>query len=284
MLASGSGASVIRSSCGHESVVSRAGRAPRFRTPVGRSGSRGFTLVELLVVAAVLGIILSVVAAFFTQQARVTRRVQATNELNILVRNVAEALAQDFQLAGARAVVDGARRSSYVRRVDQLCTVGGVRDSCVVLDADVLADDPATSTLPGSVSVVYVSSLRLPAGADVDADAGVACRVVQYVLEEDGALYRSDTECGESDPFLPTGSVTQFANLFAEGVVSIEVRFVCEDGAAVAQPQGCYHGDSEFVREVRLRVEGQSVRDASLTETVSLAALMPNMRPPVTFE
>jgi prepilin-type N-terminal cleavage/methylation domain len=60
-----------------------------------RRGISGFSLPELLVVMAIVGILASVLGAFFGSQTRVSTRVQEGNELSIRLQRVAEALTQD---------------------------------------------------------------------------------------------------------------------------------------------------------------------------------------------
>lgn len=240
----------------------------------------GLSLVELLIAVAIVGIVLTVVAAFFVQQANLTRDTQARNELGIRLRGVAEAIAQDFQLAGSRAIVDAAARSAYVQAVDVACTgSSGVRDECVVV-----TQDPDVVGGGFAATIYYVSSLMLGAAADARTAAAQqeACRRIDYLLV-DSVVYRSDLRC--SDP-VPASLVT-FEFEFANGIRNIIVDFVCDDATTVGPSADvCYGlaGGENFVREGRVRVIGASPRSAALVDEVSLAAGMPNMRPPVRFE
>lgn len=223
----------------------------------------------MLVVMAIVGIILGGVVAFFSQQVGLSRSIQAENELNTRVRSVAEAIAQDLQLAGARAVADDAGRAEYVQAVSLVCSDED-RDGCVVVDQAGTSFD---------MSIVYASSLWIAPGESVRDPAvrSRSCRIVRYVLVGD-ELYRADAPCATPGD----GSTdATFANLFAEGVEAISVDFVCDDaGVRVTNPTGCDAG--RFVREGRVAVTGASSRGADALEII-LSANMPNMRPAQEF-
>ena len=83
----------------------------------------GFTIVELLVVAAIVGILMSLISIYFSQQAKVTRETQALQEARIKARMVAEMVVQDLQTAGSSV---GFRRRGFPNRSTGL--LGGRRE------------------------------------------------------------------------------------------------------------------------------------------------------------
>lgn len=247
-----------------------------------RDGSRrtlGVSLIELLIVLAIGGLLLTMVTAFFGQQARVSRRTQAANELNVRVRTVAEAIAQDLQLAGSRAIVDASGTSAYVPSVDAQCTrtIDGedVRDSCVV--------GPTASSLPLEFTVFYASSLLLdPSQSATDAAAqDVVCRRVRYALDTTGTVFRRDVPCSTS----VVSDIRTFENEFANDIESVTVKFACADdpGVWLDQAVDCYDSPTGFVREGRVQVVAASGRVDGLEAEVTLSAHMPNMRPPLAY-
>jgi prepilin-type N-terminal cleavage/methylation domain-containing protein len=242
----------------------------------GCGNLRGFGLVELLVVLAIAGIILGVVAAFFSMQTRVSSETQARNELNVRVRAVAEALVQDLKLAGSRAVVDDAGRAAFVRIDDPACFN---RAECVTVIR-------TGSDL--SVTLFYVSSLFLEGGltSDLVQPVGVvapACRRIDYFLDGTSrVLYRRDVLCNET--LVP--DVQSFAFEFADGIEKINLAFVCSGGTNVTDPALCYDGAdvSKFVREGQVSVSGLSDRRSRPDLEMELSTAMPNMRSSLRFQ
>lgn len=252
----------------------------------------GLSLVELLVVVAVVGVILASVAAFFTLQTRVARETQAQNELQVRMRAVAEAVAQDLQLAGARAMTDSAGSARAVTAVLANCNSlpDGAQYACARVDVDEDSGDVTSATF------VYASSLRVAPAETVASPDALArvCRVIRYERVTDetaadfGALYRSDERCLDAaGALVPTP-----ANLFARDVVGLEVLFACgveRPVGAVAVPDDlktdtteCFELEGGFVREGIVEITGRSsdARVARQEYTVRLSAAMPNLRRP----
>ena len=243
--------------------------------------SLGLGLVELLVALAVGGIVLGIVASFFSFQSRVSRDTQARNELNIRARAVAEALIQDLRLAGARAVVDPTGRAVFVEGFDGDCAAFA---QCVSVQPENLDDGDEFL----GMTVWYASSLFLDEGEDNEWDRSQSCRRIDYRLGVDGSggrvLYRSDVSC--ADPPTVT-QVEQFEFEFAVDIESIAIQFVCGDGGpeATLDPARCYEsGTLGFVREAQVEVLAVSPRSPRLgPEQVSLSATLVNMRSPTRF-
>jgi hypothetical protein len=224
------------------------------------SRSAGVGLVELLIALAVGGIILGVAAAFYGQQARVTRETQARNDLNVRGRAVLEAVVQDVRMAGARAAVDDSGRTAFRRSLP--CDAD---DECIVVD---LAGGDVER-----LQVQYVSSLFLEGAAQGGVDGVVpsVCRTVTYEFAG-GTLFRSDVECGVAA--LPNG----FATEFARDVERLELAFVCGDGGLEEDARDCFGEPLGFVREARVGVTVGSARVADLRLELSSATVTPNMR------
>ena len=229
------------------------------------SHQRGVGLIELLVALAIGGMVLGLAAAFFGQQARVSRDTQARNEINIRARAVGEAILQDLRMAGARAVVDSDGR--VVFRSVLPCDPdpeNGSLNSCVTV-----RDGTDSATVDFALEVYYVSSLFLTGDGT---ETGQVCRRVTYELAG-STLFRSDTECANGV------QARSFATEFASDVSSITLSFVCNDaGAATANPQDCFGTGDGFVREGQVSVDVGSPRDARQALQFESATAMLNMR------
>ncbi|AEB11449.1 PilW family protein [Marinithermus hydrothermalis] len=193
--------------------------------------AHGLTLIELLVALAIFTVVLGVAVTFFAQHAQDTARVQEKNELQDRVRLVMQLITQDLSLAGSsRYVRDGAVR--YDTRYWVPCA-------------------PDTPCLRGvndpngkdTFEVRYHTSLRPP---------GKECRVVGYNFDGD-TLRRADVPCSTTNTLPPPASAYM---PLADGIVALEIRYVCEDGHEEDTPQGC----AEFVRAALVRVTGQSAQ------------------------
>ena len=237
------------------------------RSNVKATRVKGITVVELLVVMAILGIVMSVLVAFFSQQSRLTSQTQARNEVEVKLRSVAEVIAQDLLMTGSRIVnVNG-----QVRNVQ-------LADYCTVKAED---DDPCVTTgADPLLTVYYASSLRSDAPYSVELEdedgetytafVDPACRQVGYALNEEGTLLRSDQPCALDSGFVD----------FADNITALEISFECADGALAGDPLACYASGS-FPIQASIDVTGLSdnPREA-ITTSVTLTATMPNLRPP----
>lgn len=231
---------------------------------------RGVGLIELLVALAIGGMVLGLAAAFFGQQARLSRDTQARNEINIRARAVGEALLQDIRMAGARAVVDSDGRVVFrsLLPCDPDPDNGGSNE-CLTVRGSAEAD-----TVDFGLDVYYVSSLFLTGDGT---ETGEVCRRVTYELVG-STLFRSDVECASAV------QSRSFATEFASDVSRIALAFVCSDaGTATADPQDCFATADGFVREGQVTVEVASPRDANQSLLFASATTMPNMRAPNRF-
>lgn len=188
----------------------------------------GITLIEMLIAMAVLAIMFGVLAAFMGQQTRAVALSQAINEAEITARVIAEAVAQDFQLAGARAV----RIGSWVDYQD--IATGGCdeenRNTCVrptVVGSNGSVTYAAPGVTPNGYAIYYRTSLDA-----IDPN----CRRVDVAFV-DSALYRSDVECSTPVPTIDVNTA-----LFASNVTAFSVQFVCSAStvAGGAHPGPCY--------------------------------------------
>ena len=216
-----------------------------------RTRTQGMTVVELLVVMAVMGVILTLLTVFFASQARTSSRTQATNEVEVKVRTAAEIITQDLQVTGSRIVVDNTVNPPSVQNVSLPCDLlKGSVNHCV-----------KTTEAGSLLTLYYATSLR---------DASVACRRVDYGLA-DGVLTRSDQGCGEAVDFQP----------FAEGITALSIEFLCENGTAwISDPAGCYGAGDSFPQQARISIEGTSENTRENRDTtVTLSTTMPNLRP-----
>ena len=177
----------------------------------------GFTLIEVMVAGAVLVIVLGIVAIFFGDQARLTRRTQARSDTQDRARLVMQLITQDLSLTGA---------TNYI------LPTGGI-DSTASITTCPKVTDSATSTSFAScmevvnqvsqdgVSLVYVNSLRSQAQA---------CRTVAYGFVGN-TLYRHDASftCGDTTQTLvdPTSVTAPSFTSVADDIVAMDIALTC---------------------------------------------------------
>ncbi len=222
---------------------------------------KGVTVVELLIVMAILGIIMSVLIAYFAQQSRLTSRTQARNEVEIKVRTVAEIIAQDLQMAGSRIVYIG----------DNVHNVTELGKHCTTRAEN---DDPCVTIQGGSiVTLYYASSLRIVSDA---------CRKVRYSFgapPNTNVLNRADHRCAVEG---------WFPQPIASNITSVEVSFECANGTVLqagTDPLQCYTVHDSFPIQGTVTVTGRSDNTREDIEvSVTLSATMPNLRPTATSE
>lgn len=210
-----------------------------------RGEKRAFTVVELLVVAALLGIVLTIVTAYFIQQSQVSRRTQARNEAEINARMVAEIIVQDLQIAGSNVVVNGGVASDV-----QIGCSGSSANKCI--------------STPGGgegnqdqLKVTYATSLR----------SSDPCRKVAYSFSG-LTLRRSEVLCTTEVPA---------PQAFAENIQQLNIVYLCANETEVDDPADCYSANS-FPRQATVTVTGRSGQFADVTAEVTLSTSMPNLR------
>lgn len=230
--------------------------------------SAGITLIELLVVLAVMGILLGVLTAYFATQTRATTKSQTENSVRDKVRAVGEALSQDFELAGARAiyVYDSAIGKNAVKYADPR-TNADPADACT---SQYRAGCVAVAG--GVTSIWYRTSL----------DPSAPCHRVNYWLDSSShVLYRNDEACGLGIP-----SSWSTDDVFAKGISAMTIQYNCGDGMQYADPATCYAGGTEnsFVRSVSIDVRGyRTVHGQDATASFAIDSPTPNLRLPVTY-
>ena len=247
-----------------------------------RRDRNGMSLPELLIALVVVGMLFSILIAFFSFQSRTSRTVQATNETNVRLRSAGEVVVRDLQLAGGRAVVVGGR-PSYINEVLDLCDNEVVRDGEPVK----IYDDCvriATSGSAVTMTIYYASSLW---------PAGERCRRIVYGFDPSGgtptSLHRADTLCTET-----ATPAWDFGTEFATGLTSFAPTFMCgaavvdgnsdgtPDTGPVEDPRECYSAES-YVRTGTIAIDGESDARSDYDGTIELTTNMPNVRNPVDF-
>jgi len=169
---------------------------------------KGFSLMEVLVAAAILAILGAIVARALVDQADLSRRVQARNEVQDKGRVVMELVKQDLFLAGSnRYVTLSNSGNSFVAFVT--ASVPNWSD-CSSTSPCLSAASANSTSVQDSFSVRYVTSLR---------DLNQACRRVKYQFSGN-TLQRSDVVCVNSDSLQP----------LADQVLALNLRFECSDG------------------------------------------------------
>jgi prepilin-type N-terminal cleavage/methylation domain-containing protein len=185
---------------------------------------KGFTLVELLIAAAILVTVLAVPLRYFVATAEAGRLTQAKGELQDRVRMVMQVVSGDLQLAGAKYWTQGSTSVGFTLVNALQGTDGGVKDT---------------------LTVRYVTSLRA---------RDSACRQVDYTFQGD-TLRRSDisitpssgTECQLGDPS---------PQPLAEGILALDIQYLCSDGTTGNTPD-C--GPDAYPRSAKLTVAGYSL-------------------------
>jgi prepilin-type N-terminal cleavage/methylation domain-containing protein len=245
-----------------------------------RGGSQGFTLVEMIVAVAILGIIMGVASAFLAQQSRAAGISQAINEAELAARTIAEAVIQDFQLAGSRAYLDVGGVARYVNIQAGGCDAAA-RHACVV--PHVMADGGAIQLFdPASVNgytIYYLTSL----------EPAAPCRRVDYALLE-STMYRSDVGSTTCAPLLSLGQIDLDVAAFASNVSDFSVAFECSgavvvDGESTTRvdlPSQCY-GSGEYLRQAVVDVTVQLTGRYPVASQMTMTAFMPNLRPSVSY-
>lgn len=236
----------------------------RHQAPRSPSSSSGFTVVELLVTAAIVAVVLGILTAFFAAQTRVGLSIQDRNEVENKLKAVAEIVMQDVQQAGSVATYASGVPEYAVDDLGPGCT-RSVRSGCIVTSVD------------GSVvTTLYLTSLVRPDGSGWGLGGDAACRRVDYSIT-DNVFSRRDVRCDA----WPAG----FEGFdLASGITAVTVQFTCAlPGDPFDDPSLCYDAGS-YPREALITVKGESEgsRDP-VASTVKLSTTVPNLRPPVSF-
>ena len=120
-----------------------------------------FTLIEMLVAMAILGVVMGLVAQYLVRQNELTRQAQAKSEVQDKVRTVMQLITQDLQLAGASQYVSSSGATSNLLSCPGTGCLSG-----------------NSSDVKDSLDLSYVTSLRT---------AGEACRRVSYTFSGSGS-------------------------------------------------------------------------------------------------
>ncbi|CAN5863188.1 hypothetical protein BH24DEI2_BH24DEI2_24040 [soil metagenome] len=225
----------------------------------------GFTIVELLVVAAVVGILMSLVSIYFSQQAKVTRDTQALQEARIKARMVAEMVVQDLQTAGSSVFINDRVSPPQTVPVQLGCSAGGEK-KCI-------GKPPSATRI--KVSMVYATSLREE-----------PCRRVDYRLNSLNTLQRleqgkSAANCAQlqADPATSTFNPTALAS----NILGFSITYMCAndpvDAPPVDDPVTCYAAPkNSFPQQATVTVQARADDLDTVTSDVELTTALPNLR------
>jgi prepilin-type N-terminal cleavage/methylation domain-containing protein len=232
---------------------------------------RGVTLVELLVALAVFSVVMALIGFFMGQQSRVVSLSQSINEAEITARSVAEAVAQEFQLAGSRAVQVG-DAVNYVDIEAGGCD-GTNRDTCVF---PVRVGSDGTISPPSVPADINGYAIRYRTSLD---GAAPYCRRVDFAFVGT-SLYRSDVDCAAG-----ITAIDLDAALYATNVTSFAVDFECSDSTVDPgpDPAACYGVSDAFVRQASVTVGVQVGGRTPTAAEMSFVALTANLRPSVSY-
>lgn len=189
------------------------------RDPPGRTA--GFTLIEMIVAGAVLVIVLGIVAIFFGNQTRMTRRTQARTDTQDQARLVMQLVTQDLSLTGAMNYILATGGIDSSASLTTCPTVSGVASCLQVVNT-------ASHSQRDGISLMYVNSLR---------PAAQACRTVAYGFIGT-TLYRHDASftCSDTTQALvdPTTVTTSSFGQVAGDVLALDVALTCSSDATSA--------------------------------------------------
>ncbi|WP_027893809.1 PilW family protein [Calidithermus chliarophilus] len=192
-----------------------------------------FTLIEMLVAMAILGVVMGVVSQYLVRQNELTRQAQAKSEVQDKVRTIMQLITQDLQLAGASQYVSGNGATSNLLSCPGTGCLSG-----------------SSSDVKDSLDLSYVTSLRT---------ASEACRRVSYTFSG-STLQRVETTCGSP---LPTPVE------LASNILAVDVQYVCSNGNKLNNYPDTTNCDPKYAypRSARVSVVGRS--DAPYPSTSS---------------
>lgn len=238
----------------------------RDRVPAGRSG--GFSLVEVLVAAAVLIVVLGIVALYFGQQASLSRRTQARSDTQDRARLVMQLVTQDLSLAGAK---------SYIASDGSLTASASIATCPVYTDPNSGNDiTPCLLVTDGgnqdSLSMMYVNSLRATSSA---------CRLVAYRFSGN-TLERYDASftCNTSTALVDTSVSTVTFDPIADDVLAVDVALSCSSATTSGTQLSKYPDEtqcaygSSYPRSATVTVVAESKIDVpgSAAKTIDTAS------------
>ena len=183
--------------------------------------AHGFTVIELVVAAAVFGILLTFAGTYFVSSAELSRLSQTRTEVQDKARTVMQLVTQDLQMVGASRYVSGS-------------TVTEIADWVACSSANPCLSGTNNSSLD-SFGGRYVTSLQPSPNAD-------ACRRFAYGFSSN-TLQRSDVQCAAAS--------NSFQD-FAGNVLALDVIYMCSDSSTAQTPSGCPAG--MYARSARVTV------------------------------
>lgn len=247
--------------------------------------SAGITILELLIVLAIMSVIMGVLTAFFRQQTQLSSHIQARNEVQTKLRSVAEVIMQDLQMAGSRATFDGSKviylepvlaedvepddkdSAEHKEWRETQCNAQYRNGCVVVIESDAGNEPGAEEYAVTEFSIYYATSLRDDEN----------CRRIDYLLGDDATLMRRDVACQDTD--------TEYEGFdFAGNIDEIELFFICHDPETIEGSVSACYGDDTYPRQGTVRISGRSDNPREDIEaTITLATSLPNLRPPADY-
>ncbi len=233
----------------------------------------GLTLVELLVVLAVMGLLLGLMTAYFASQTHATEESQAQNNVRVKVRSVGELLTQDLEMAGALAVYDAT--SGQVLKATSTESYGMPSPCSTDRSGCVTVAFNASNQLT-DLGMWYFTSLAVPGATSTG-----PCHYVRYHFDRStGTLYRTDDDC--------TATPSGWTNAeLAGGITGFAITFQCAEDTtatgtkAVDNPSDCFAPTGNFVQSAEIQLDGQDTAHGRLTTAqFDTNAPTPNLRKP----
>lgn len=253
---------------------------------------KGITLIEMLIVLAILSTVMGIIGAFFKQQTYLANRTQARNEVQDKTRTVMQLVSQDLQTAGVRTYADvynnDASNDTY--QLDNPLSLTDNYTATVSNSAgdsawarDDLEVQYLTSTRSSSPCrhVTYYFDLTTLYRYDYsDASANLVCGTSNstsgrgYSGDDDHGYGEGRGDHDEGDNHNGTGNGSPIAN----GILALDIMFRCTDGNLIRSTTSteatCATGYS--VRSAKILVTAQSDRLVYGYQGPSYAAYLNN--------
>lgn len=191
---------------------------PSVRATPRRAHARraaGFSIVEVLVAAAVLVVVLGIVAIYFGRQSQLSQRTQARSDAQDRARLVMQLVTQDLSLAGGKTYIrsDGS--------LDLTASLPTCPDYTDPVSTHVIT--PCLLVVNGgardSLSMIYVNSLR----STTDACRTVAYRFSGTTLER----YDTSFSCTTGSTLVDPSSTSLTFTAVADDILAIDVAVTC---------------------------------------------------------
>jgi prepilin-type N-terminal cleavage/methylation domain-containing protein len=204
---------------------------------MGNSSSKlGATLIELLIVMAILGIIMGAITSYLSQSSAATRQQQNKSELQDRVRSVVQMLTQDLGQTGS---------SRYA--ISDNNNTAPLEESCPVEEC-LLAVNSSTRD---KVKVKYVSSLSTESQA---------CHQVLYVFDS-GSFTLERLDVADSNCSATVDETLALA--LADNILAFDLRYLCSNGNMIStypNSTSCPADGTAYPRSALFTVIGRSAK------------------------